>query len=140
MPWAIPRLTETELSALRSWIEGGAQNDDQYRSSVRQIFGDGVSLGSRGGKCAYCHYPESGIQPDLTRPFDLETGAVGVASDRGGARIVPGDPETSVLYLRVSPEEIPRRLEPLMPNHYERVTDEEAELIRRWISEGALNN
>ena len=140
MPWAIPRLTSEELTALRTWIERGAPDDDQYRRTVRPIFGDGVSLGSRGGKCAYCHYPESQFGPDLSRPFDTERGAVGVAASRGGVRIVPGDPETSVLYLRVDPTKIPMHLQPLMPLHYERVTDAEASLIRRWISEGALDN
>ena len=103
MPWSIPRVTDAELESLRSWIQSGAADDEIYRSSVQRLFGDGVSLGRRGGKCAYCHYSGAEYGPDLTRVFDPETGAVNVSADRGGVRIVPGDPDGSVA-LNGNPE------------------------------------
>jgi len=141
MPWAIPRLPSGELGTLRDWINDGAQNNAAFRGSIVRIFGDGVSLGSRGGRCAYCHHSDPGAyQPDLVDVFNPETGAVNVASYYGGLRIAPGDASSSVVYLRSSPTEIPPRLEPLMPQHYERLTPDELAAVREWIALGAQDN
>jgi hypothetical protein len=140
MPWHIDPLTDRELENLRQWIVQGAKADDLYRSSITRIMGDGVSLGSRGGKCAYCHYPEAAFGPDLTNLFDPERGSVNIASDFGGVRIVPGDPEASVLFTKVRGEPLAANLGRPMPLHYERLTVEEKQILRDWISEGAKNN
>lgn len=140
MPWEIPQLTSGELKTIHDRIESGAENDATYRDSVRKIFGDGVSLGSRGGKCAYCHGPGNETGLDLSNPFDPVTGARSVPAVRGGIRIVPGDAEASVLYQRVDPDLIPAHLEPLMPRQADRITPEEADVIRTWILQGALDN
>jgi hypothetical protein len=140
MPWNIEPLTDRELDNLRQWILQGAEDDPLYRNTITRIFGDGVSLGSRGGKCAYCHYPGAAYGPDLTDPFDPERGSVNIASDFGGIRIVPGDLEASVLYIKVSSEPLPPDLGRPMPLHFERLTSEEIRILRDWISEGAKNN
>jgi hypothetical protein len=140
MPWHIDPLTERELEDLRQWILQGAKDDSLYQNSISRIFGDGVSLGSRGGKCAYCHYSGSSIGPDLVDPFSSPVGAVGVASMFGGVRIVPGDPEASVLFNKVKGEPLPSNLGRPMPLHIERLTSEEKQILRDWISEGARNN
>lgn len=141
MPWNIPRLTSQELASLAGWIDAGAEDNQTYTTVVARIFGDGVSLGSRGGKCAYCHHSfDNAYEPDLVDTFDPETGAVNVASFYGGLRIAPGDALSSVVYLRSSPDEIPDSLRPLMPRHYERLTPEEIETVREWIAMGARND
>jgi hypothetical protein len=140
MPWHIPPLTDRELENLRQWILQGANNDDLYRNTITRIMGDGVSLGSRGGKCAYCHYPGAAYGPDLTDLFDPERGSVKVASMFGDPRIVPGDPHASVLFTKVKGEALPPNLGRPMPLHYERLTSEEQQILRDWISEGAKNN
>lgn len=140
MPWNIPILSNQELETLRSWISSGANDDTLFRGQVRLIFGDGVSLGRRGGKCAYCHHPSAPYGPDLTRVFDPETGAVDVAADRGGIRIVPGETEQSVLLVRVSADLMPPELAPLMPKHFSRLTSEEIAVLEQWIAMGALND
>lgn len=141
MPWNIPRLTETQLLSLRQWIDDGADNDETFRSVIRPIFGDGVSLGSRGGKCTYCHHSfEGGYRPDLVDVFNPETGAVNVTSNYGGLRITPGSALESVVYLRSSPTEIPQRLQPPMPKHYDRLTPDEIRRVREWIALGARND
>jgi hypothetical protein len=140
MPWNIDPLTNQELENLRQWILQGAGDDDLYRNTIRRIFGDGVSLGSRGGKCAYCHYPGAAFGPDLTDPFDPEGGSVNIPSDFGGIRIVPGDPEASVLYAKVSGETLAPELGQPMPLHFERLNAEERRILRDWIAEGAKNN
>ena len=141
MPWNIPRLTESELKTLRDWIESGAKDDVTYRSSIVRLFGDGVSLGSRGGKCGYCHHSgPGGWEPDFTNVFDPNTGAVGVEANRGGVRIAPGDAASSVVYLRVSETDMPPQLAPLMPKRYERLSEQEVRLLREWITLGARND
>ena len=140
MPWHIDPLTDRELENLRQWILQGAEDDDLYRGTISRIMGDGVSLGSRGGKCAYCHYPGAAFGPDLTDLFDPQRGSVNVSSDFGGVRIVPGDPEASVLFTKVKGEPLPPNLGRPMPLHYERLTAEENQVLRDWIAEGAKNN
>jgi hypothetical protein len=140
MPWHIPPLTAGELDSLRQWIVQGANDDDLYRNTITRIMGDGVSLGRRGGKCAYCHYPGAAYGPDLTDLFDPQRGSVNIASDFGGVRIVPGDPEASVLFTKVKGEPLPPNLGRPMPLHYERLTAEEQQILRDWISEGAKDN
>lgn len=139
MPWNIPPLTERELADLRRWIEAGGKADELYQGVIRRIFGDGVSLGSRGGKCAYCHV--SGvIPPDLARPFDAASGAVGVAAASGQVRIVPGDPEASLLFEKVGGEPLRPGIGRPMPLHFDRLTEGERRSLRDWISGGALND
>jgi hypothetical protein len=140
MPWHIDPLTEGELDSLRQWILQGANDDALYRNTITRIMGDGVSLGSRGGKCAYCHYPGVAFGPDLTDLFDPERGSVNVASMFGDVRIVPWDPGASVLFTKVKGEPLPPNLGQPMPLHYERLTPEEKQTLRDWISEGAKNN
>ena len=140
MPWNIDPLTDRELEDLRRWIVQGAEADALYRSSITRIFGDGVSLGSRGGKCAYCHYAGAASGPDLTDPFDPARGIVNIDSMFGGVRIVPGDPEASVLYTKVSGETLAPDLGRPMPLHFERLTSGEIQILRDWISEGAKDN
>jgi len=140
MPWNIPRLTEQELANLRRWIAEGARNDEFFRSTITRIFGDGVSLGSRGGKCSYCHYPGASFGPDLTDPFHPERGAVGLPSAYGDPRVVPGDPEGSFLFVKVVALEVPGGLGKPMPLHFERLTAEEQRVVREWIAQGARDN
>jgi len=140
MPWHIAPLTDRELEDLRQWIVQGAEADALYRNSITRIFGDGVSLGSRGGKCAYCHYAGAAFGPDLADPFDPDRGAVDIASVFGGVRIVPGDPEASVLFAKVSGGTLGPDLGRPMPLHPERLTPEEIQILQDWISEGAKNN
>ena len=140
MPWRIPPLTERELEDLRRWIAEGANNDEVYRSTISRIMGNGVSLGSRGGKCAYCHYPGAAYGPDLTDLFDPQRGSVNIASAFGDIRIVPGDPQASVLFTKVKGGPLPPNLGRPMPLHYERLTAEEQQVLRGWIAEGAKNN
>jgi hypothetical protein len=140
MPWNIPRLTDKELEDLGQWILQGAKDEALYRNSITRIFGDGVSLGSRGGKCAYCHHPGAPFGPDLTDPFDSARGSVNIASMFGGILIVPGDPEASVLFTKVRSEPLPQNLGRPMPLHFERLTALETQILRDWISEGAKDN
>jgi len=140
MPWNIPRLTSQELNNLRRWIAKGAKDDAFYRSNIARLFGDGVSLGSRGGKCAYCHYPGAAFGPDLTDPFDPERGAVELPSAYGDVRVVPGDPDASLLFAKVIAVQLPPALGWPMPLHFQRLSESERQTLRDWIAQGAKDN
>jgi hypothetical protein len=140
MPWNIPRLSAQELENLRRWIADGAKDDAFYRGTIARLFGDGVSLGSRGGKCSYCHYPGADFGPDLTDPFHPERGAVGLPSAYGNVRVVPGDPEASLLFVKVEDAQLPPALGKPMPLHFERLTESELQTVRDWIAQGAKDN
>lgn len=140
MPLNLPLLTEQELADLRQWITDGAQNDTFYQETITRIFGNGVSLGSRAGKCGYCHFP-GGLPPDLTQPFDPATGAVDVDSIYGGKRIVPGDPDASVLMQKVDPElNADAGVGAIMPQQFEPLSADQIEILSTWVAEGAQNN
>ena len=140
MPLNLPLLTEQELADLRQWITDGAQNDAFYQETITRIFGDGVSLGSRSGKCGFCHYA-GGQPPDLTQPFDPTTGAVDVDSIYGGTRIVPGDPNASVLMQKVDPElHANAEVGPIMPQQFSALSESEIEILSTWVAEGAQDN
>lgn len=72
-------------------------------------------------RCLECH--SAGGKGGL----DLRSRATGLAGE-DGAVVVPGDPEASVLFQKVSAQEMP----PKRP-----LTAPEIEILRQWIAEGA---
>lgn len=127
MPWQIPMLGADELAAIRRWISAGAADDAAFRSEVAPIFAE---------SCVYCHNPNSAQEPDLTQPFDPVVGIVGVAA-ANGVRVVPGNPDASLLVMDV--EANPQASVP-MPFHPERLTEAEVSVLIRWIVAGAPSN
>jgi len=80
-------------------------------------------------RCYACHGPADaagGLNLAEREPALAET-------DSGQFAIVPGDIDASVLLARITTEDEYER----MPPEGDAVTAEEAELIRRWIAEGA---
>ncbi len=127
MPWQIPMLGAEAIGAVRGWISGGAGDDASFRSDVAPIFAE---------RCVYCHNPNSAQEPDLTQPFDPVVGIVKVAAGNG-VRVVPGDPDASLLVKDIEGKaegSVP------MPFHPERLTEAEVSALIRWISQGAPNN
>lgn len=53
-------------------------------------------------------------------------------------RVLPGSPEQSLLYLKISLDQPP--IGNRMPLACDKLPDGEIELVRRWIAEGAFNN
>ncbi len=92
--------------------------------------------------CAHCHRPDgpaktSGLHltTDVTRPFELGIGKPPVAAGRGSGGlhydIVPGHPEKSILYYRIT------STDPgiMMPELGKKLVHEEGvALIREWIA------
>ncbi len=140
MPWAPARLSGEELAALRQWISDGAQNDAFFAASVQPIFGTPGALGAPGGKCNYCHYA-GGNPPNLEDPFDPDTGVVNVPAIIGTRiRVVPGDPDSSFLMIKVEASEPSREIGDPMPLAYPSLSQAQVDIVRQWIAEGALDN
>jgi hypothetical protein len=136
MPWNIPMLDATSIATIRQWIQDGAKDDDVYTSSIAPIFGDGVSLGSRGGSCAYCHYQGTIQPPDLTHPFDTTTGIVNVVGVHG-TRVVPGNPDGSALVKKIEGQ---AGAGPAMPYQQPRLDPSQVAALKSWIAAGAKND
>lgn len=93
--------------------------------------------------CAHCHRPDgpaktSGLHllADVKSPFELGVGKPPVAAGRGSGGlkfdIVPGKPEASILFYRITSND-PGVKMPELGNKL--IHDEGVELIRQWIAE-----
>src|SRR3954452_11650054 len=91
----------------------------QFNRDIRPILSD---------KCYACHGPDQNNRKTKMR-LDIE-------ADAKAAAIVPGDPDKSELYRRVSSTDKARRMPPAYLGH-EPLKEREIALLRQWISEGA---
>jgi hypothetical protein len=96
-------------------------------------------LAPRGCVTSYCHYLVAG-PPALgavRNAYDHLVGFPSTETDCGGAiRVVPGAPEQSLLFLKVSMAQPPCGNR--MPNLRTPLDAAELELIRTWIEGGAV--
>ena len=83
--------------------------------------------------CFPCHGPDEATLEAGLR-LDTREGAL-TERDSGGPVIVPGDPELSELYLRITAEDPDERMPPA--DFVGQLGAEEIELIRRWVALGA---
>ena len=140
MPLSMPLPTSAEVAAVRTWIAAGAQDDAQYRSDVAPLFGDASNLGAAAGKCSFCHTADSPYAPNLVDPFDTTRGVVNIASETGGTRVIPGDPDGSLLYRKVANMNLSPVQGERMPYQATELTAAQITTIETWIREGALDN
>jgi Protein of unknown function (DUF1553)/Protein of unknown function (DUF1549)/Planctomycete cytochrome C len=110
--WQTPQLTVA------------AAQDVQFNRDIRPILSD---------RCFYCHGPDEKNRKAGLRLDTFE----GATKDRGGYRaITPGKPDESELIRRVTSHEAGEVMPPPAAKKSS-VTPQEAELLRRWISQGA---
>ena len=124
---------------MEQWVADGAQDNEFFRDNIRPIFGSEDSPGEYyGGKCIYCHYSGSPNPLDLSNPFGPD-GLVNVdATYRGDmVRVLPGDPDNSLLILKVRAQRPDSDIGAQMPYSYNPLTDSQVDLVRQWIVEGA---
>lgn len=138
MPLTITAVTAAELADIRTWIANGAAHDAFYVSNVQSVMGTAANLGRAIGKCSYCHTATSPNAPDVVDAFGTR-GLVNVNSNFGGKRVLPGDPDDSMLVKKLA-DTVPASIGQKMPLNYAALTQEEIELVRTWIAEGALDN
>lgn len=95
-----------------------------FNRSIRPILSD---------KCFKCHGPDENERQAGLR-FDVRESAV-AALDSGATAIVPGKPDQSELISRIFSDDDSLRMPP--PDEKKQLSDEEKEVLRQWISEGA---
>ncbi|HYT94049.1 MAG TPA: DUF1549 domain-containing protein, partial [Gemmataceae bacterium] len=82
--------------------------------------------------CFVCHGPDKNLRKGDLR-LDLEETAF---ADRGGYHLlIPGKPDKSELYRRISAKDAKERMPPV--KHRTQLTQREIDLVRRWIEQGA---
>jgi mono/diheme cytochrome c family protein len=95
-----------------------------FQRQVRPILAD---------NCFQCHGPDARSRQAKLR-LDVQDGAF--AERPGGRAIVPGDPENSLVYQRISHQSEARRMPPARLTK-KTLSAEQIEVLRRWIEEGA---
>ena len=100
-----------------------AQNRVDFQREVRPILSE---------NCFACHGPDEAARKANLR-LDLYESAL--AARRNGAPIVPGKPDDSLLYKRITDENSTRRMPPL--STHKTLSDAQKHTIRLWIEQGA---
>lgn len=96
-----------------------------YAFEVRPILSD---------KCFACHGPDAAKREAGLR-LDTADGAYAPLKDSKGSAIAPGDPDRSAAWRRVISDDPELRMPP--PESHLTLTDDEKEVLRRWIGQGA---
>ncbi len=122
-PTSSPVLIALALGAAWTGVQDVQAQTVDFQRDVRPILAD---------KCFQCHGPDSEAREAELR-FDTREGAF--AERRRGQPIVPGDAAASVLFQRVIHTNARRRMPPASAN--KTLTDEQVDILRRWIDEGA---
>jgi len=97
----------------------------EFNREIRPILSD---------KCFTCHGPDAAKRKTKLR-FDIESGAL-IELQNGKHAIVPGDPDKSEMFRRVSSADKAIRMPPAYLGH-DRLSDKEIQLIKEWIVQGA---
>ncbi len=122
-----PSVRRALLFLLLSPLAGTAFSQDSkvdFQRQIRPLLSD---------TCFQCHGPDpqvrmAGLRLDLRDHF--------FEARTSGVPVVPGDPDSSLVFRRITAEDPARR----MPPAYSQKTlnDDQVDLIRRWIEEGAV--
>jgi hypothetical protein len=97
----------------------------EFNRDVRPILSD---------RCYACHGPDKGNRKTKMR-LDLEADAKAPLSGKRFA-IVPGSPEKSEIYKRITSTNQAQRMPPAYLGH-DKLRDDQIEIIRKWIEQGA---
>ncbi len=116
--WAV----STPVSAL-----GSKSTEIDFNLDIRPILSD---------RCFSCHGPDSAKRQSGFR-IDQQTAAFApLPSHKSKHAFIAGDPDHSYAYLRMISSD-PQEVMPPSTSHLAKLTPSEAELVRRWIIQGA---
>jgi hypothetical protein len=101
-----------------------AADDVQFNRDVRPILSD---------KCFHCHGPSSERKADLR--LDTFEGATD-ARRKGGAALVPGKPNESLVIDRILTDDPDDIMPP--PESHKSLTTAEKETLAKWVKQGAV--
>lgn len=133
MERTLPRIAEADLLILRQWINGGAPPLPTTGSSGIVEFGATSNQLARQAKaifikhCYACH------------KYDEAKGGIKIMHHRllvhVRKTIIPGDPDRSELFQLITSDDPDEQMPPKTIK--ERMTDDETNVIRQWIMQGA---
>ncbi len=98
-----------------------------YNFHIRPILSD---------KCFKCHGPDPGFRSAGLRLDIADSAYAPLTETKGAFAIVPGKPELSELYKRISSTD-PDFMMPTPDSHLGALTEEEISLFKKWIEQGA---
>ncbi|MDA0803561.1 MAG: PSD1 and planctomycete cytochrome C domain-containing protein [Planctomycetota bacterium] len=96
----------------------------RYGRDIRPILSD---------RCFNCHGPDEAKRKAKLRLDERDSA---LAAREAGAAIVPGDPDASALWHRLSTHDLEERMPP-SDSGRKALSEDERQLLRRWIGEGA---
>jgi len=99
-----------------------------YNFSIRPILSD---------KCFSCHGPDAAKREAGLRLDIADSALAPLKETKGGFALVPGHPEKSELYKRISSNDTSFMMPP-PESHLGTLTAEETDLIKKWIEQGAV--
>jgi len=112
------------ISACNS--HSGGSGEVSYNFDIRPILSD---------KCYACHGPDAAKRKAHLR-LDIADSAYAPLKDMKGFAIVPGKPDESELYKRISSED-PTYQMPVPDSHLGLLTEEQIATFKKWIEQGA---
>ncbi len=118
-------LLVSSFLAVASYRQCRAEDKLEFNRDVRPILSD---------RCFACHGPDKNNRKSKLR-LDVEAEAMADLG-KGKFGFVPGSPERSEVYKRISSTNKGLRMPPAYMGH-DRLTDREIETIRTWIKQGA---
>lgn len=117
----------TVFSCRENKSRTAALDSVDYNIHIRPILSD---------RCFKCHGPDGNARKANLR-LDTPEGAMAALKDNPSAHaIVPGDPESSEVYLRISTTDTSQVMPPVKSNL--KLNEDEIQLIKKWISQGAV--
>lgn len=113
------------LFSLFLWTSAGAEDRVDFARDIRPILN---------AKCTGCH---GGVKQAGGVSFVYQEQVVGFAGDSGNPVVAPGNPEMSELLFRITlPADDSDRMPPA-DEHPDGLSEQEIDLVRRWIAQGA---
>jgi hypothetical protein len=98
-----------------------------YNFNIRPIFSD---------KCFKCHGPDANKRQAGLRLDIAEEALKALKDDPTAHALIPGDPSSSQVYLRITSADSSVMMPPPASN-LKRLTPHETDLVKRWIKQGA---
>lgn len=120
-------VVSTVVSCKENLTTSAVIDSVDYNLHIRPILSD---------RCFKCHGPDANARKASLR-LDTPEGAIAALKDNPAVHvIVPGEPESSEVYRRISTADTSEVMPPIKSNL--KLNENEIALIKKWISQGAV--